>query len=303
MNGALVAPEDAMISVFDHGLIAGDGVFETILLHRHRPFALLRHLERLKRSADGLGIDAPAAAVITSAIDQVVESSDFDTGRIRVTVTSGTGPLGSARGEGPATLVVAAEPFDLDRPPAAVVVAPWTRNENGGTAGLKTISYAENARALQYAHDNGAEEAIFQNSAAMLCEGTGSNVFVVIEGELLTPPLGSGCLDGVTRQLRLGAPRRKRARDPGFAVRLRSGRRSLLDVHAARRAGDRLDQPHRAARTPRSRNRESRRLLRGVARERRGRLTADARDAADRVARGGERPCQCIGARHLEKVE
>lgn len=190
-----------MISVFDHGLITGDGVFETILLHRHRPFALRQHLERLKRSADGLGIDVPSAAVITSAVDQVVESSDFDTGRIRVTVTSGTGPLGSARGDGPATLVVAAEPFDLDRPPAAVVVVPWTRNENGGIAGLKTISYAENARALQYAHDSGADEAIFQNSTGMLCEGTGSNVFVVIDGELLTPPLGSGCLDGVTRQL------------------------------------------------------------------------------------------------------
>jgi branched-chain amino acid aminotransferase len=201
VNGALVAPEDAMISVFDHGLITGDGVFETILLHRHRPFALVRHLERLKRSADGLGVEAPAASVISSAIDQVVGTAEFDTGWIRVTVTSGPGPLGSVRGDGPATLVVAAEPLDLDRPPADVAVVPWTRNEKGGIAGLKTISYAENARALQYAHDHGADEAIFQNSVGMLCEGTGSNVFVVIDGELLTPPIDSGCLDGVTRQL------------------------------------------------------------------------------------------------------
>jgi branched-chain amino acid aminotransferase len=201
VNGALVAPEDATISVFDHGLVVGDGVFETILLLRHRPFARRRHLERLKRSADGLGIDAPAAGAIADAIDQVVETCDFDTGRIRVTVTSGKGQLGSARGDGPATLIVAAEPIELDRPPAAVAVVPWTRNENGGVAGLKTISYAENARALQFAHEAGADEAIFQNSAGMLCEGTGSNIFVVIAGELVTPPLSAGCLDGVTRQL------------------------------------------------------------------------------------------------------
>jgi branched-chain amino acid aminotransferase len=201
VNGALVAPEDAVISVFDHGIVLGDGVFETILLYRHRPFALHPHLERLKRSASGLGIDPPASAEIASAIERVVETADYETGRIRVTVTSGTGPLGTARGGGSATLVVAAELFEVNHAPAAVSVVPWTRNENGGTAGLKTISYAENARALQFAHDHGADEAIFQNTAGMLCEGTGSNVFVVIAGELLTPPLSAGCLDGVTRQL------------------------------------------------------------------------------------------------------
>ncbi|MGA8296714.1 MAG: aminotransferase class IV [Acidimicrobiales bacterium] len=201
VNGSLVSPQEALISVFDHGLVAGDGVFETILLHRHRPFALRRHLDRLQRSASGLGIHAPSSDDVADAIDQVVESSDFDVGRIRVTVTSGTGPLGSARGNGPATLVVAAEPFDLYRDAAAVAVVPWTRNVEGGITGLKTTSYAENARALQFAHDKGADEAIFANSAEMLCEGTGSNVFVVIGGELVTPPLTAGCLDGVTRQL------------------------------------------------------------------------------------------------------
>jgi branched-chain amino acid aminotransferase len=201
VNGALVEPENAMISVFDHGLVLGDGVFETILLYRHRPFALHAHLERLKRSANGLGIDAPSSSEISAAIDQVIGTADFEIGRIRVTVTSGTGKLGTARGGGRASLVVAAEPFEINQAPAAVAVVPWTRNENGGIAGLKTISYAENARALQLAHDKGAEEAIFQNTGGMLCEGTGSNVFVVIAGELVTPPLRSGCLDGVTRQL------------------------------------------------------------------------------------------------------
>lgn len=201
VNGALVAPSDATISVFDHGLVVGDGVFETILLHRHRPFARRRHLERLRRSAEGLGIDPPAPTDISQAVERVVESCEFESGRIRVIVTSGTGLLGSARGSGPPTLVVAAEPWEMSRSPAAVSVVPWTRNLDGGLTGLKTISYAENARALEFAHQAGADEAVFQNSSGMLCEGTGSNVFVVVDGELVTPPLSAGCLDGVTRQL------------------------------------------------------------------------------------------------------
>jgi branched-chain amino acid aminotransferase len=201
VNGALVAPDAAAISVFDHGLVVGDGVFETVLLHDRRPFALRRHLERLRRSADGLGIDAPASAEVAQAVEAVVDGCDFASGRIRVIVTSGTGPLGSVRGSGPPTLVVAAEPWEMSHMPATVSVVPWTRNLDGGLTGLKTISYAENARALAFAHDAGADEAIFQNSSGMLCEGTGSNVFVVLDGELVTPPLSAGCLDGVTRQL------------------------------------------------------------------------------------------------------
>ena len=201
VNGELVAPERASISVFDHGLVVGDGVFETILLHLGRPFALRRHIERLQRSASGLGIEPVGSEMIASAVARVVETCDFETGRIRVTVTSGTGPLGSARGEGTPTVVVAAEPFTADHAPADVAVVPWTRNQFDALSGLKTTSYAGNARALAYAHDRGADEAIFLNVASMLCEGTGSNVFVVNDGELLTPPLSSGCLDGVTRAL------------------------------------------------------------------------------------------------------
>ncbi|HLX77466.1 MAG TPA: aminotransferase class IV [Acidimicrobiales bacterium] len=200
VNGALVAPENASISVFDHGLVTGDGVFETILLHLGRPFALRQHLARLERSASGLGIETASPEVISSAIEGVIESCDFDKGRIRVIVTSGPGPLGSARGGGSPTLVVAAEPF-ASGPVANVVVVPWTRNEFGALSGLKTTSYADNALALAYAHEHGADEAIFINTSGMLCEGTGSNIFVVIDGELVTPPLSSGCLDGVTRAL------------------------------------------------------------------------------------------------------
>jgi branched-chain amino acid aminotransferase len=85
----------------------------------------------------------------------------------------------------------------------AIVTVPWPRNERGALAGLKTTSYGENVVALAYAHERGGSEAVFANLAGNLCEGTGSNVFYVVEGELRTPTLQSGCLAGVTRALLL----------------------------------------------------------------------------------------------------
>ena len=81
------------------------------------------------------------------------------------------------------------------------MVVPWPRNELGALSGLKTTSYAENVRALAYAAERGGSEAIFANTAANLCEGTGTNIFVVAGGRLITPPLSAGCLAGVTRAL------------------------------------------------------------------------------------------------------
>ncbi len=84
-----------------------------------------------------------------------------------------------------------------------MVIAPWTRNETGATAGLKTISYAENVIATRYAHRFHADDAIFANTKGVLCEGTGTNVFVAVDGQLCTPSPASGCLAGVTQRLLL----------------------------------------------------------------------------------------------------
>jgi branched-chain amino acid aminotransferase len=138
---------------------------------------------------------------VARAVAAVVDTAEFAVGRIRITISSGAGPLGSGRGTDPPTLIVAADPFDPFDEPASVAVMPWPRNEHGALAGLKTTSYAENALALERAHTTGADEAIFGNTAGQLCEGTGSNVFVVVGGELLTPPPSSGLLEGVTRAL------------------------------------------------------------------------------------------------------
>jgi branched-chain amino acid aminotransferase len=202
VDGALIDADQATVSVFDHGLTVGDGVFETIKATDGRPFAVRRHLERLRRSADGLGLRVPVDDdELRNAIAEVLASHDQPLARVRVTLTGGAAPLGSERGEAPATVVVAAGPMARRPPTTAVRVVPWPRNERGALAGIKTTSYAENVKALAHAKAHGASEALFATTTGLLSEGTGSNVFVGIDGRLRTPPLSSGCLAGVTRAL------------------------------------------------------------------------------------------------------
>jgi branched-chain amino acid aminotransferase len=122
-------------------------------------------------------------------------------GRLRYSVTGGAGPLGSDRDASPLTYIVTAGSQPPNPHTGKLVVVPWTRNERGATAGLKTTSYAENVVALAFAKERGGVEALFANSVGNLCECTGSNVFVVVDGEILTPDLASGPLAGITRGL------------------------------------------------------------------------------------------------------
>ena len=200
-NGSIVDPNGPALSVLDHGFTVGDGVFEAIKVVDNQPFALTRHLRRLTRSATGLGLPAPDHALVRKAIDATIEDQQLAHGRIRVTYTAGISPLGSNRDTQDPTLSVvtaAATPF---APSTKGVAVPWPRNENGATAGLKTTSYADNVIALAYAAERDASEAIFANTAGNLCEGTGTNVFCVFDGTVVTPPLSAGCLAGVTREL------------------------------------------------------------------------------------------------------
>ena len=204
LDGAVLDADAARVSVFDHGLTVGDGVFETAKVLGGVPFALTRHLDRLAASARGLGLPAPGDDVLRAAVAEALEANAEHHGsplRLRITLTGGTSPLGSDRGQAGPTLVVAVAPMTPWAPTAKVIVVPWTRNERAATAGLKTTSYAENVVALAHAKAEGGSEALLLNTAGQLCEGTGSNVFVVLDGELVTPPLSAGCLAGVTRAL------------------------------------------------------------------------------------------------------
>lgn len=202
VDGSMIDAASATVSVFDHGLTVGDGVFETLKAVEGRPFATQLHLDRLHRSADGLGLRLPFTdEELRLAVAEVVASHDLPLARVRITVTGGVAPLGSERGEARATVVVAAGPLLPPAPSTGVCIAPWPRNERGALVGIKSTSYAENVMALAYARERGCTEAIFASTTGLLSEGTGSNVFVGVGGRLLTPPLSSGCLAGVTRAL------------------------------------------------------------------------------------------------------
>jgi branched-chain amino acid aminotransferase len=201
LDGSLRDAEAARVSVLDHGLTVGDGVFETVKTIDGAPFALTRHLDRLARSARGLGLPEPDADEVRRACTAVTEANPMPLGRLRITYTGGLSPLGSDRGADGPTLVVALGEAAPRPDTTAVITVPWTRNERGALTGLKTTSYAENVVALARARQEAATEALFGNTAGRLCEGTGSNVFVVLDGELHTPPVSSGCLAGITRAL------------------------------------------------------------------------------------------------------
>jgi branched-chain amino acid aminotransferase len=201
VDGTLGPVEELRISPLDHGLLVGDGVFETLRVYGGVPFAWTRHLQRLARSAAGLGLDLPDVASLREQADAVLRANDLREARLRITVTGGPAPLGSERAVVPPTVVVAASALTPWPPTTDVVTVPWSRNERSATAGLKTISYAENVRALAFAHERGAGEAVFANTRGELCEATGSNVFLVEDRGLVTPPETSGCLLGVTRAL------------------------------------------------------------------------------------------------------
>ena len=205
-NG-LVDVESARIGILDRGLIVGDGVFETLKVVAGQPFALTRHLRRLHDSARVMEIDLPTATDLQAAILATLAANASDIGeigRLRLTVTHGRGVLGDPyAGDGPPLVVVTVVP---QRPwPAVNIVelSTWTRNEHSALTGVKSTSYAENAIALRAARRQGAHEALLLNTAGEVCEGTGSNIVVALDGQLVTPPLASGCLAGITRELAL----------------------------------------------------------------------------------------------------
>ncbi|MBM3674062.1 MAG: 4-amino-4-deoxychorismate lyase [Actinobacteria bacterium] len=203
VSGTLDELDALRVSPLDHGLLTGDGVFETLRVYGGVPFAWRRHYDRLHHSAEGLYLTVPSSAHLREAADAVLRANGLDEARLRITITGGEAPLGSERGDAPATVLVAACAVSAWPPTTQVVTVPWARNERGATAGIKTISYAENVRALAYAREHGAGEAVFPNTRGELCEATGSNVFLAFAGVLRTPPPEAGCLLGVTRALLL----------------------------------------------------------------------------------------------------
>jgi branched-chain amino acid aminotransferase len=188
VDGVLLPADAAVVSVDDRGFLLGEGVFDTLLAKGGVLHAPTRHLARLRRSAAALGLRVPFDdATLRAALDAVAATGPARA-RVRITVTAGT-------------VVVAASPCAPRRSHDSVVVAPWPVNERSPVAGIKHTSRVELLAALAHAQEQGADEALLATSDGRLCEGTSSNVFVVVDGRLATPSLASGCLPGVTREL------------------------------------------------------------------------------------------------------
>jgi len=191
VNGDFVATPATTpaVTALDDGLLIGRGVFETLSIRNQgKAFARRRHLQRLLASAGIVGITVDIAQ-IERGIDAVLTRWGPRPGRLRVTATAGG-----------AMIIVASGVVSVDET-AAVVVAPWPRNERSPLAAAKTTAYVDNMLAFEYARECGATEALFLNTRDEVCEGSRTNVFAVCGGQLVTPPLSAGCLAGVTRAL------------------------------------------------------------------------------------------------------
>jgi len=204
VDGQLVERDSAWVSVFDHGFTVGDGVFETCKVVNGEVFALSRHLKRLAKSAEIIGLDPVDAIKAKTFVQELLRTDKAlipQLARLRITYTAGVGPLGSDRLNSKPTLVCVWGSFSPPAKSATLITSPWPRALGQAAQGAKTTSYIENVLALRYAKSRGGTEALIFNDAANACEGTGSNLFAVFGERVLTPSLADGCLAGITREL------------------------------------------------------------------------------------------------------
>lgn len=176
----------------------GDGLFETLKVVDGVPFALTRHLRRMAGSADRLG--APSVDV-EQARDVVLDELALRRAAGELPEVARLRLLWAVRADGTGDLAVTTSELPVSDRPARVRTTSWRRSRAGASGGHKATDYVDNLVALREAVAAGAGEALFATTDGILCEGSGTNVFYVVDGELRTPPLTTGCLPGVTRGL------------------------------------------------------------------------------------------------------
>jgi branched-chain amino acid aminotransferase len=220
IDGKLYEKPDAKVSVYDHGLLYGDGVFEGIRVYHGRIFELEAHLRRLFESAKAIRLTIPmTAAELTAAMEQTVRANDFTDCYIRLIVTRGQGPLGidPLRCARPSVILIADTiaiyPKELYEKGISVITSSVIRNHPGALSPrIKSLNYLNNILARLEAHDAGVAEAIMLNHHGNVAEGTVQNIFIVRDGAVSTPAVTEGALEGVTRKVmlmlsqRLGLP-------------------------------------------------------------------------------------------------
>jgi branched-chain amino acid aminotransferase len=204
LDGTLVPAAEASVPVTDHGLLLGDGVFETLVAVDGRPELWSRHLRRLRHGLAAVGIDPGLDDESLRAAVVAVASDRPGRARVRLTITAGPGPLGPVRGPR-ATVAVMADPLGDGPTTLRLVTAPWVRNERSPVAGLKTTSYAEGVALLAHARRHDADEVVLCDTRGRVSESATANLVVGTGGIGLTPGLEAGCLPGVVREVLLEA--------------------------------------------------------------------------------------------------
>ncbi|PWC43191.1 aminotransferase class IV [Azospirillum sp. TSO22-1] len=202
LNGVIVPESEARIAPADRGLLLGDGLFETLRVSGGRPLRLDRHLARLRAGAEILGLAVPLDdAGLAAAMERLLERRGLSEASLRLTLTRGPGPRGLLPPAEPTpTLLITAAPRTPPLPPARVVVARETRrNEHSPLSRIKSLSTLDGVLARQEAARRGADDALLLNTAGRVAEASAANLFLWLDGALVTPPVAEGALPGVLR--------------------------------------------------------------------------------------------------------
>jgi branched-chain amino acid aminotransferase len=208
VDGKFYSERDAKVSVFDHGLLYGDGIFEGIRAYNGRVFRLKEHIDRLFYSAKAILLEIPIAhAALMKAVVDTCRQNKLRDGYIRLVVTRGLGTLGlnPNRCKNPSVIIIAGKiqlyPKELYDRGMEIVTVPTTRNlHNAVNPAIKSLNYLNNILAKIEANNAGCEEAVMLNAEGFVAECTGDNIFIVKDNQLMTPPLSAGALYGITRK-------------------------------------------------------------------------------------------------------
>lgn len=207
LDGEFVAREDAKLSVFDHGLLYGDGIFEGIRVYDGNVFKLREHIRRLYDSAKSILLDIPySTEEVTEYVCETVRRNGLSSGYIRLVVTRGPGDLGLSpyHCHGSRMFIIAEQlamfSQSLYEVGIKAITAATRRNRTDAlNPKIKSLNYLNNVLIKMEAHAAGANEALVLNHEGYVVEGSGENIFIVRDGVLTTPPSYLGALEGITR--------------------------------------------------------------------------------------------------------
>jgi len=209
VDGKYYSEQDAKVSVFDHGLLYGDGIFEGIRIYHGRVFRLKEHIDRLFYSAKAILLDIPMShADLMRATVETCRQNNLREGYIRLLVTRGVGTLGlnPNRCKNPSVIIIADKiqlyPPEYYEQGLQIITVPTIRNLHSAlNPAIKSLNYLNNILAKIEANNSGCEEAIMLNAEGFVAECTGDNIFILKDGQLYTPPLAAGALYGITRKV------------------------------------------------------------------------------------------------------